>query len=48
LLVVPVLAAVVFVISSIIEPRVLTPFYPLALPAVMFGLRVPIEGHDTL
>jgi hypothetical protein len=46
LYVVPVMALVVFCISSIIETRVFTPFYPIALPGVMFGLNVPINETE--
>jgi hypothetical protein len=44
LLVTPLLAAVAFVISSIIETRILTPLYPLVLPAVISACT----GADSL
>jgi hypothetical protein len=44
LLVVPLIATVAFVISSIIETRIFTPLYPLVLPAVISACT----GADTL
>ena len=44
LLVVPLMAAVAFVWSSIIETRIFTPLYPLVLPAVISACT----GADTL
>jgi hypothetical protein len=47
LLVVPVVVAVAFTFSSIIESRIFTPLYPLVLPGLMFCLFVPADREDT-
>ena len=48
LLVVPVFVAVGFLFSSIIESRIFTPLYALALPGVMFCLHPPIGRSGEL